>query len=140
MTDKVTSYEDLKVWQKAMLLVTDIYRVTESFPKKEQYRLTDQLCRAAISVPSNIAEGSARRSTKDYIRFINIAYSSLMECETQIRIAEQLGYIDEISEARLLAQTQEIARMSNALYASLKSKLVATKLPSTEYRILNTEY
>ena len=140
MKSRVTSYEDLQVWQKAMLLVTDVYRLTEAFPKKEQYRLTDQLCRAAISVPSNIAEGSARRSTKDYIRFVNIAYSSLMECETQIRIAEQLGYIDEVTKTRMIIQTQEIGKMSNALYTALKLKLDTPKSSSTEYRILNTEY
>lgn len=122
-----------------MALVTDVYRVTETFPKKEQYRLIDQLCRAVVSVPSNIAEGSARRSTKDYIRFINIAYASLMECETQLRIARQLDYIDELTAARLIQQTQEIGRMSNALYVSLKAKL-SSKTPTTDYRILNTEY
>lgn len=140
MKGKVTSDEDLQVWQKAMRLVADIYRLTDAFPKKEQYRLTDQRCRAAISIPSNIAEGSARRSTKDCIRFVNIAYSSLMECETRIRIAEQLGYIKEVTMARMIVQTQAIARMSNALYSALKLKLGAQKSPSTEYRIPNTEY
>lgn len=136
---KVVTYEDLVVWQKAMALVTDVYKITDGFPKKEQYRLTDQLCRAVVSVPSNIAEGSARRSTKDYIRFVNIAYSSLMECETQIRIAEQLNYIDEVSAARLIMQTKEIGRMANALLTSLKAKLNMTST-STEYRIPNTEH
>lgn len=138
MTQKVTSYVDLTVWQKAMALVSSVYHATEDFPKKEQYRLVDQLCRAVVSVPSNIAEGSARRSTKDYIRFLNIAYSSLMECETQLRIAQQLEYLDEIALERMLRQTQEIGRMLNALLSSLKSKL--EKPVATEYRIQNTEY
>lgn len=130
----VKGYEDLKVWQKAKSLVKDIYIVSERFPKKETYRLTDQLCRAAISIPANIAEGSARRSTKDYLRFINIAYSSLAECETHLHIACDLGYIEPKELRDLLDKTSEIGKMLNALYSSLKSKL-----ESTGHRILDTE-
>ncbi len=139
MTQKIQDYADLKVWQKAMTLVVEIYRMTDEFPRKEQYRLTDQLCRSVVSVPSNIAEGSARKSTKDYIRFLNIAYASLMECETQVRIAQSLNYIDEEALLRMLQLTREIARMLNALMTSLKSKLQPT-LDSTKYQLLNTKY
>lgn len=143
MNDKVVSYRDLNVWQHAMQLVTDVYVLTESFPKKEQYRLIDQLCRASVSVPSNIAEGASRRSTKEYIRFINIAYGSLMECETHAMIARNLGYIDEAACNALMLQTQSIARMLNALYASLKSKIPSygfAEPEPTEYQIPTTKY
>ena len=144
MHEKVKTYQDLVVWQKSMLLVQEIYRLTDAFPKKEQYRLADQLCRCCVSIPSNIAEGSARRSTKDYIRFINIAYGSLMECETQLRISHSLGYLDEVTLSRLLAQTVEIAKMLNALHTSLKNKLVVhtgfSEDEPAEYQIQNTEY
>jgi four helix bundle protein len=143
VNEKIYSYEDLRVWQKAMQLVTDIYRITGSFPKNEQYRLVDQLYRAVISIPSNIAEGASRRSTKEYMRFINIAYSSLMECETQVRIAFNLSYIDDLMLRRLLNQTQEIGKMLNSLHAALKDKLESngfSESDSTEYRIPTTEY
>ena len=139
MADKINDYVDLKVWQKAMALVVDVYGVTEVFPRKEQYRLTDQLCRSVVSVPSNIAEGSARRSTKDYVRFSNIAYASLMECETQLRIAHSLHYIDEVTLMRLLQLSREIARMLNALITSLKKKVSPVE-HSTKYQLLNTKY
>lgn len=137
MGEVVRSYEDLKVWQKAMLLVREVYAITESFPKKEQYRLSDQLCRAAVSIPSNIAEGSARRSTREYLRFVNIAYASLMECETQLRISCDLDYITQEALAGFLANTQELGKMLNALYASLNRKL---NEKTTDHRILATEY
>ena len=81
------SYKELLVWQKSMLLVTDIYLTTESFPKSEMFGLASQLKRAAVSVPSNIAEGQGRDSTKEFLYHLSVAYGSLMESETQIQIA-----------------------------------------------------
>lgn len=130
----IKGYEDLKVWHKARALVKDIYLASESFPQKETYRLTDQLCRAAISVAANIAEGSARRSTREYIRFINIAYSSLAECETHLHIAHDLGYLTNDQIGDLLDKSSEVGKMLNALYNALKKKL-----QDTDHRILDTE-
>ena len=90
-------YKKLIVWQKAMELVRSVYRLSKGFPTDERYALTDQLRRAAISIPSNIAEGCGRTSRKDYAHFLSIARGSLYETMTQLQIAQDLGYI-EISE------------------------------------------
>jgi four helix bundle protein len=87
------SYRDLIAWRKAMDLVTKIYRVTQSFPRDELYGLTNQLRRAAVSVPSNIAEGQARFSPKEFHHFLSHARGSLVEIETQLTIAQNLGYL-----------------------------------------------
>lgn len=128
----IKNYTELKVWQKSMDFVEAIYKQTEKFPKKEQYRLVDQLCRASSSIPSNIAEGSSRRSTKEFIRFINISYGSLSETETQIIMSHRLGYIDKKTMDELLALSSEIGRMLNALQNSLLKKLDNNKI--TELR------
>jgi four helix bundle protein len=87
------TYRDLVVWQKAMELVTEIYKATERFPKEEIYGLTSQLRRAAISVPSNIAEGQGRLTKKEFHHFLGYARGSLLEMETQLLIAQNLGYL-----------------------------------------------
>ena len=86
-------YSELVVWQKAMDLVTDIYKVTAMFPAEERYGLSSQARRAAVSIPSNIAEGHGRKYTVAYINHLSIAFGSLMELETQIQIAARLGFI-----------------------------------------------
>ncbi len=86
-------YTKLDVWQKSMDLVAEIYAITKSFPKEELYTLTTQLRRAAISIPANIAEGRAKRTTRDFMRFINIAAGSAAELETHFLISERLGYL-----------------------------------------------
>ena len=91
----VKSYRDLVVWQKAMDLVVHVYRLTEHFPKVETYRLIDQLTRAVVSVPANIADGGARGSSKDYAHFLTIAKGSLVETETLLLVAVRLGYLTE---------------------------------------------
>ena|SRR3989338_4625218 len=88
----INSYKDLIVWQKAMELVVEIYKLTESFPKEELYGLTSQIRRSVISIPSNIAEGSRRVSRKDFRNFLMIAYGSGAELETQIEIAKKLAF------------------------------------------------
>ncbi len=88
------NYKELKVWQKSYELCLKIYRITAKFPKEERYGLTSQIRRAAVSVPSNIAEGYGRKTTPEYIRFLYIAYGSNCELETQILLSGDLGYIE----------------------------------------------
>ena len=90
---KLKSHEDLKVWQKSIKLVTDIYKLTRDFPKSELYGLTNQIRRSAISIPSNIAEGSGRKSKKEYLQFLHISLGSIAELDTQLIIASNLGYL-----------------------------------------------
>ena len=92
-------HERLDVWRDSMNLVETIYRLTGTFPHDERFGLTSQLRRAAVSIPSNIAEGAARRSTPEYLHFLSIARGSLSEASTQLQIARRLGYIDVIKEA-----------------------------------------
>ena len=105
-----------------MALVTEIYRVTQEFPKAELYGLTAQLRRAAVSVPSNIAEGQARKSYADFQRFLRNARGSMVEVETQLLIARNLGYLEEPAVRTLLAQTAELGRILNALLTALKKQ------------------
>ncbi len=102
-----------------MALVLDVYRLTQAFPKIETYGLTSQLRRAAVSVPSNIAEGQARISTGEFRQFLGNARGSLMEVETQILLAQELGYLDEHESENLLGTTAEVGRILNGLLASL---------------------
>jgi len=122
----VNNYRDLKVWQMAMTLTEAIYRATESFPSRETYALANQLQRAAVSIPSNIAEGHARSSTKDYLPFVSISQGSLAEAETQLELAHRLGYIPEAVLHGLFEQTNEIGRMLHGLRSALTAKLSPT--------------
>jgi len=110
-------HRDLVAWQKAMKLVKDIYRATREFPKEETYGPTNQLRRAAVSVPSNLAEGHGRFSRKEFRQFIGCARGSLLEVETQLEIARDLGYLDSSAAAELLEQASEVARVLNGLKA-----------------------
>jgi four helix bundle protein len=114
------SYRDLIAWQKAMALVTDVYRVTRGFPGEERYGLTNQVRRAAVSVPSNIAEGQARFSAREFHRFLSTARGSLVEVETQVQIAMNLGYVPDIEGVDLFEKTAELGRILNGLLASIK--------------------
>lgn len=116
----VKSHEDLQVWQMAIDLVTDLYKVTNDFPKSELYGLTNQIRRASVSIPSNIAEGSARNSTKEYIQFLYIALGSAAEVETQLLISKNLGYTNDTN---LKVQIKNIKGKLINLIASLKKKL-----------------
>jgi four helix bundle protein len=118
----VQSYRDLVVWKKSMALVLNVYRCTQAFPKIETYGLTSQLRRAAVSVPSNIAEGQARLSTGEFRQFLGNARGSLMEVETQIFIASELDYLDQDQSDFLLNDTAEAGRILNGLLASLASR------------------
>ena len=115
-------YRDLLVWQRAMELVKEIYRATKSFPKEEVYGLTAQIRRAAIAVPSNIAEGKGRYSTADVNHFLVQARGSLYELETQVLIATDLKYLSEAESKKLLDSSDEVARLLNGLIRSLREK------------------
>lgn len=112
-------FKELNVWQKSVAFVTDIYKLTENFPKSELFGLTSQLRRASVSVPSNIAEGNSRRSTPDYLQFLKIARGSCAEIETQLLIAKNLGFISEESYVKFNIQIIEISKMLNGLINSL---------------------
>jgi four helix bundle protein len=111
------------VWQKGVELTVLVYDLTKTFPKEEMYGLTSQIRRAAVSVPSNIAEGSERFSIRDYIRFLRTAKGSLAELETQLYIAVRLDYLATEAFFKFNQQASEIGRMVNGLIASLEDKL-----------------
>lgn len=122
----VNSFKDLLVWQQSIDLTANIYALTSSFPKSELFGLSSQIQRAAVSVPSNIAEGHARDSTKEYLRFISIALGSLAEVETQLVIANKLQFLNNEMMGELLGKTGEIGRMLRGLQKSLKAKLATS--------------
>lgn len=113
-------HEDLVVWQKAMDLVLAVYRLTKVFPRSELYALTNQMRRAAVSIPSNIAEGHALKQTQAYIRHLAIASGSLAELETQLEIASRLGYLAPANRP-VMRQANEVGRMLAGLRKSLQS-------------------
>ena len=125
MTGIVYSFEKLKVWQEAKKLVVDVYHLLDNFPKFEKYALCDQIRRAIVSVPSNIAEGSGRRSLKEQIHFLEIAYGSLMETYNQLLIAIDLTYITEESVESIKPSIDAVAKMINGLSNSYEEKLEA---------------
>jgi four helix bundle protein len=114
--------KDLVVWQKAMDLVVAIYRLTQSFPRTDSYGLASQIQRAAVSIPSNIAEGHGLKQTLPYLRHLAIASGSLAELETQIEISDRLGYISAQEKTSVAAQANEVGRMLTGLRRSLRSK------------------
>jgi len=116
----VENYRELIVWQKAMDVVELVYQATKIFPKEELYGLTNQVRRAAVSIPSNIAEGQARQSTAEFRNFLSIAQGSRAEVETQIMIAQRLGYLPQQQTDQILNLSEEIKRMIYSLTAKLK--------------------
>ena len=116
------TYRDLLVWQKSMALVTEIYRLSKSFPKDETYGLTSQMRRCAVSIPSNMAEGYGRNSTNDYIRFLRVAVGSLYELQTQIEIALNLRYLSKSAFNKLYESSREIERMLSSLTRKLNAR------------------
>lgn len=115
----MSSYKELLVWQKSIQLVTDIYKLTKTFPNEENYGLVSQIQRAAVSIPSNIAEGNDRNSKKEFVHFLYIARGSLAELETQIIIAERLEYINQNQSTEILNNCHEIGKMINGLLIKL---------------------
>ena len=118
----VKGYSDLFVWERAMDLVAEAYRLTEAFPAQEKYGLAQQLRRAAVSVPSNIAEGHGRDHLGEYLHHLSVAKGSLMELETQTLIAGRLGYVEKADEARILGKAGEVSKMLSGLAWALKQR------------------
>ena len=123
MTGLEFSFQKLNVWQEAKKLVVDVYHLLDGFPKFEKYALCDQIRRAVVSVPSNIAEGSGRKSLKEQIRFLEISYGSLMETYNQLLIAIDLTYITEESVEAIKPRIDSVAKMINGLSVSYSNKL-----------------
>ena len=113
------NFREYDIWQDSMNLVEYVYRTVESFPKNEQYVLSQQMMRCAISIPSNIAEGSAKESEKDFGRFLQIALGSLFELETQVQLAYNLGYVKNVDE--LLDSLKSLQRRTSGLIKKLKT-------------------
>lgn len=123
MAGEVRGYADLRVWHLAMDFAETIYRTTWKFPDRERFSMTNQLQRAAMSVPSNVAEGHARGHTNDFIRFLSIARGSLAEVETNLTMAGRLGYISAEEKNLLFAQSDELGRQLTALRSAIERRV-----------------
>ena len=115
----VKSYQDLIVWQKAMNVATMIYSLVKKLPKEELFALSDQMRRAAVSIPSNIAEGQARNSTREFLQFLAIARGSKAELETQLLLCVQVNYLAPTDISEVMEQLQEVGKMLHALTKTL---------------------
>ena len=115
-------HKKLDVWKLAMLLVRDVYSFTESFPAKETYSLTQQIRRAAISIPSNIAEGAARHTKKEFINYLHISQGSLSELDTHLELSRQLGYLNDKEIAKLDVQMERVDKMISGLIRHQKAR------------------
>ncbi|MBN8481015.1 MAG: four helix bundle protein [Xanthomonadales bacterium] len=122
----VESYRDLVAWRNAMEIVEAVYAATSRFPADEKFGLVSQLRRAAVSIPSALAEGHERASTREYSHYVSIAKGSLAEVETQVLIAQRLGYMESTTVDRLLSRCDEQGRLLRGLRKSLDNKLAAT--------------
>ncbi|KQW83909.1 four helix bundle protein [Brevundimonas sp. Root1279] len=122
MTDGVTNYRDLQVWRKSLDWAEGIYEASAHWPRDERFGLIGQIRRAAVSVASNIAEGAARRSTGEFIQFVGMARGSLAEAETQLILAERLGYLPNVDARALLLASEDISRMLVALSSALSRR------------------
>ena len=120
MNADLRTHKDLDVWKEAIELVEAVYGLTRAFPKTEMYGLTSQLRRAAVSVPSNIAEGAARSSTKEFIQFLHIALGSVSEVETQVIIAQRLDYVDDVNSIE--EQIEAVRRLILGLIRYLRRR------------------
>ncbi len=115
-------HHNLEAWNKAIELVIDIYKDTERFPKEERYGLTGQIRRAAVSIPANLAEGAGRHSKKEFAHFLSNSQGSASELETELVIAHRLGYLDQTSFAKLIAQLERIGRLITGLRRHVTSE------------------
>ena len=119
----MSTFRDLLIWQKSMDLVTEVYLITNLFPKEEIYGLTSQIRRSAISIPSNIAEGYGREGNKDYLKFLNVSISSLFEMQTQLEIAYNLKYLNEIQFNKINEESKEIERMLSSFIRKIRERI-----------------
>ena len=138
------NFRDLIVWQKAMSLAKEIYGLCEKLPPHQRFGLTQQLQRAAVSVQSNIAEGHARHSSKDFMRFLSMARGSLAEAQTQLLLAHELGFVSKQALEPIMEDSTEVYKLINGLYAAIakrsntdakgvQTETLSTKPPSTNY-------
>jgi len=127
---QIKTYRDLEVWQVAMDLVEVVYRLTKTFPSDEKFGLTSQLRRAAVSIPSNIAEGWGRTHIKEYLHHLSIAKGSLMEVETQLTIAVRLAYLERESAREAWDLAQSVGKMLTKLIQSLQNPKPKTQNPT----------
>jgi four helix bundle protein len=125
----VTDFRDLRVWEASMALAEVVYDLAASFPAEERFGLAAQLKRAAVSVPSCIAEGNARASTMDYLRFLSMAKGSLAEMQTQILLAARLGFVDSSRAEAVLGSTTSVSFLLQSLRKSLRERLRQTNHP-----------
>ncbi len=116
----IASYKDLLVWKKAVILATAVYALTEKFPREETYGLTSQMRRCAVSIPSNIAEGSIRGSKKDFCHFLRIASGSVAELETQVEISKNLPFGKNFQYDEIINSAAEVNKMIHGLIGKLK--------------------
>ena len=126
------SFKDLKAWQEAHDLVLKIYKITKMFPQEEKYRLVDQLCRSASSVPANLVEGGSRHTKREYLQFVYQAKGSLEETKYHILLAKDLEYIDELEYASLMDQADKTSILINGLITYLKRQINEKSILSTK--------
>ncbi len=122
--NKIKTHKDLDVWKESMALVKEVYKLTENFPKEETFGLASQMRRAAVSIPSNIAEGAARNSDKEFIQFLHVSLGSLAELETQLLLSRELGFA---KDEKLNGSVEQIRRMLLGLIKYLRGRLVKSK-------------
>ena len=122
MEEKIRTHKELNVWKASIELVTEIYRLTKGFPKEETYGLTNQIRRASVSIPSNLAEGAARSSNKEFSYYISIAIGSIAEIETQLFISRNLGYLNESDFEKLDTKLTDIRKMATGLKKTIDAK------------------
>jgi len=125
--DRQTDFRDLVLWQKAMALASAAYSTTRSLPRDEAFGLTRQIRRAAVSVPSNIAEGSARRTSRDYLAFLHVSRGSLAELRTQLLLARDVGFLTDSDLRSLESQVDEVGRLLNAVIRGLSRRMTESE-------------
>ena len=128
MESKISTYKDLIVWQKSILLVTDVYTLTKNFPVDERFGMVSQLNRAVISIPANIAEGWGRELSKNYLQFLRISRGSLMEVETMVLISKNLNYITEKNFIEINKKIEEVGKILQGLIKSIQQKIKLIKV------------
>ena len=121
------NHRDLAVWQKSMALAVSVHALSKQMPREETFGLASQMRRAAVSVPSNTAEGAARHTTKEFLTFLYIARGSLAELETQLRLTRAIGYLPDELVSPALASTDEVGRLLTSVIAGLKRRLARSK-------------
>ncbi len=126
MSGKTNSYKELIVWQKAIVLVTEVYLISRIFPPEEKFGLISQLNRAVVSVPTNIAEGWGRESSKNYLQFLRISRGSLMEVETLILISKNLNYLNDEKYKMILEMVDKVGKILQGLIKSVQQKISIT--------------